>query len=80
MDAELYIKIIEKALLPFIERKFPVCHRFMQDNDPKHTSKHAEKFFKDNYVEWWKTAAESPDLTQLKKTCGTSSRSSFEER
>ena len=25
-----------------------------QDNDPKHTSKAAKKFFDDNKVTWWK--------------------------
>ena len=65
MNAELYVEIIKEALLPFIKEKFPVYHRFMQDNDPKHTSKHAQKFLKDNNVNWWKTAAESPDLNPI---------------
>ena len=65
MDAELYVKIIEKALLPFIKEKFPMCHRFMQDNDPKHTSKRAQKFLQDNHLTWWKTAPESPDLNPI---------------
>jgi len=65
MDAELYVKIIKESHLPFIKEKFPVCHRFMQDNDPKHTSKRAQKFLKDNNVVWWKTAAESPDLNPI---------------
>jgi len=65
MDAELFVEIIETALLPFIADKFPEHHRFMQDNDPKHTSGRAKKFFEENNVTWWKTAAESPDLNPI---------------
>ena len=39
MDAPLYIGIQRECLLPFIRKQFPGCeYRFMQDNDPKHTS------------------------------------------
>jgi len=65
MNTELYVEIIKTGLLPFIRERFPVSHRFMQDNDPKHTSGRAQKFLKDNNVEWWKTAAESPDLNPI---------------
>lgn len=65
MDAALYVKIIETTLLPFLAQKFPLGHRFMQDNDPKHTSGLATSFFEANNVNWWKTAPESPDLNPL---------------
>jgi len=65
MDAILYVKILETTLLPFIAQKFPLGHRFMQDNDPKHTSGLATSFFEANNVNWWKTAPESPDLNPL---------------
>ena len=39
MDAPLYIGILREFLLPFIRKQFPGYeYRFMQDNDPKHTS------------------------------------------
>jgi len=38
----------------------------LQDNDPKHASKCATNFLKNNKVEWWKTVAESPDLNPIK--------------
>lgn len=65
MDAELYVEILRTTLLPFLTEKYPEGHRFMQDNDPKHTSRLAQSFFTDNNITWWKTAAESPDLNPV---------------
>lgn len=65
MDRTLYIEILEKTLLPFIERVHPDSHRFMADNDPKHTSKDAIKFLEDNNIFWWRTPPESPDLNPI---------------
>lgn len=57
MDANLYIDILRKTLLPFISEKFQNGHRFMQDNDPKHTSRVAKSFYEANNINWWKTPA-----------------------
>ena len=38
MDADLFCNILETMLVPFIREKLP-DHQFMQDNDPKHTSR-----------------------------------------
>ena len=65
MDRFLFTDILDTTLLPFIQDKFPTSHRFMQDNDPKHTSKYAEEFLNTNNVNWWKTPAESPDLNPI---------------
>ena len=65
MDAVLYIEILQKTLLPFIAETYPEGHRFMQDNDPKHTSRLATEFFAANNINWWKTVAESPDLNPV---------------
>lgn len=68
MNAVLYCQILQKTLLPFIKDVFPAgecTHRFMQDNDPKHVSKLAQKFLKDNDVNWWRTPPESPDANPI---------------
>lgn len=65
MDAPLYIDILNQTLLPSIRDVYPDGHRFMADNDPKHTSGLAQCFLEDNEVYWWRTPAESPDLNPI---------------
>lgn len=57
MNADLYVDILEQTLIPFIADTYPDHHRFMQDNDPKHRSRKAQKFFEDNNINCWKTPA-----------------------
>ena len=64
MKKELFMSILEGTLLPFIEKVYPEDHKFMMDNDPKHTSGYVAEWMRRNFINWWKTPAESPISTQ----------------
>ena len=59
MESQVYQKILEQNLLPFINHVYPDGHRLWQDNDPKHSNS-TKKWMKDNGVNHWPTPPESP--------------------
>ena len=65
MDAPFYVSILENFLTLFIREKFPQGHQFMQDNDPKHTSRLAKAYMEEQSVNWWKMPASSTDINPI---------------
>ena len=70
--ATRYTRILDAALVPFIQQYYPAGHRFQQDNDPKHASRWAQEYFKDrNINNWWLTPASSPNLNPTENIWGS---------
>ena len=59
------MSILKNNLLPFLEAAYPDGHQYMQDNDPKHTSRYAPWWYENNEINWWKIPASSPDLDPI---------------
>ena len=67
MDVVVYVDILKDCLVPFLKDRFPDGHRFMQDNDPKHTSRLAKAYIQEQDLNWWCTPASSADINPIER-------------
>lgn len=65
MDAAVYVKILQEIMLPYASDEMPLVWVFQQDNDPKHTSKMAKRWFDENSINVMEWPAQSPDLNPI---------------
>ena len=70
MDAEQYVAILEAGLLQNLEEsRIPEGDIiFQQDNDSKHTSKRAQRWFEEQDIKLLDWPAQSPNLNPIEHT------------
>jgi hypothetical protein len=64
MTAEVYVNILKKNL-PAVKKMFGKKWRFLQDNDPKHTSRLAKSFLETETPELMDWPSNSPDINPI---------------
>lgn len=65
MCAPDYLNIFKDVMLPYAEEEMPLRWEFMQNNDPKHSSKMVQKWFQDSKINVMEWPAQSPDLNPI---------------
>lgn len=65
MDRFQYLDILKNNMEPFAFENMPITWTFMQDNDPKHSSKIVKEWFLNEQIKVLDWPAQSPDLNPI---------------
>lgn len=60
-----YVNILKENLRPSLKKMHTRRYIFMQDNNPKHTSRIAKEYFAENNIELLDWPAQSPDINPI---------------
>ena len=66
LDQHAYVDILQNVMLPYAELEMPFIWVYQQDNDPKHMSKKAKKWFADNIIDVMEWPPKSPISIQFR--------------
>ena len=65
LDSEGFQNLCDQFLIPFIREKFPLTHRVQMDNAKPHVSIETKVYLYRNYIRYFQSPAQSPDLNPI---------------
>ena len=60
-----YVEILNTVMMPYADEELPLKCEFMQDNDPKHSSKLVKNWFRDNRLSLLEWHLQSTDINPI---------------